>query len=108
MLLSCYRQGSLKTIRVQWVYGSRPSQTVYCLKVWDRKWGAIIHYFILNELKNIIYRLNLTFKVKNKPKRSIDLITYHRRWSQISVHSCYGERYKSIAHSSDIFGQNLL
>ena len=40
MLISCYRQGSIKTIRVQWVYGLRPSQTVYCLKLWDRKWGA--------------------------------------------------------------------
>ena len=40
MLLSCYRQGSIKTIRVQWVYGSRPSQIARFLKVWDRKWGA--------------------------------------------------------------------
>ena len=40
MLLSCYRQGSIKTITARWVYGSRPSQTAYCLKVRDRKWGA--------------------------------------------------------------------
>ena len=40
MLLSCYRQSSIKTVREQWVYGSRPSQTAHCLKVWDRKWGA--------------------------------------------------------------------
>ena len=40
MLLSCYRKGSIKTIRVQWVYGSRPSQTVHCLKVRDKKRGA--------------------------------------------------------------------
>ena len=40
MLHSCYRQGSIKTIRAQWVYGSRPSQTANCLRVRDRKWGA--------------------------------------------------------------------
>ena len=40
MLLSCYRQGTIKTIGAQWVYGSRPSQTAYCFKVRDRKWGA--------------------------------------------------------------------
>ena len=34
MLLSCYRKGSSG---VQWVYGSRPSQTVHCLKVRDKK-----------------------------------------------------------------------
>ena len=40
MLLSCYRQGSIKTIMVQCFYGSRPSQTAHGLKVWERKWGA--------------------------------------------------------------------
>ena len=35
MLLS-----SIKTIRAQWIYRSRPSQTAHCLKIWDRNWGA--------------------------------------------------------------------
>ena len=40
MLLSCYRKGSIKTIRAQWVYGSRLSRTAHCLKVRESKWGG--------------------------------------------------------------------
>ena len=35
MLLS-----SIKTIRAQWIYRSRPSQTAHCLKIRDRIWGT--------------------------------------------------------------------